>query len=851
MKQFVDEAMKRRIRLIVKLSNCLIIGLLLFSCKTTNKLKEGEYLLDENIITNNKTEVSTDEITPFLRQQSNRYLVSINALGIKWFPYYLWMYNSIDKTKMQEAKLARDKKYDIINAQRTLKNSIKNKKREATGKKPKPLKLKDKSSLTWRETWVQNGEPPVLLDSGQIKLGKEQIKKFLFTKGYFNANVRDSVVISKSKKKASVYYKLLPGIPYQINNIQYKIEDPTLEYFIIQDTIHSLIKRGMRYDVDVLTKERDRISKQQRNDGYFKFGPEFIYLLVDTNVDGNKINLEINVKKYAYHPDDNSDTLIYTNHLRYHINNIFIITDYDIFNRNKQYNDTVRYDDVTFLYTKKLLFRKKDIANKITFYKDELFNNDKVEETYSRLSSMKAFKSVNISFKQDEHRKDYINSYIQMSPTYKQNFGIETDGTNTSGNLGVEASITYQNKNIFKGSELLEIKLKGGLIAQKNFEADNTSNNLNVPFLKGFNTVQFGPELNLNFPKPLFPFTLIKYAKNAAPKTILSTSFNFQQNSLYSRGLTSLSYGVQFNGKKYIKHIIVPFEANLIKAYLSQGFSDQLTSTGNLFLRTSFSSHMTTVSRYTFIYNNQLNTQAGQYKTFSYLKADIESSGNLLRGTYNLVNQPKNAAGQYEILNVPFAQFLRADIDYRVYKTVKKLGRFVYRISGGMGYALQNLTSLPYEKSFYGGGPNDVRAWQTRSLGPGGYNAKAYNASHSTQPDVYNDKIGDIQIEMNFEYRFNIYKWLNGAYFIDAGNVWLRQKQETKPLGDFQFNRFYREIAVGTGVGIRADFSFFILRIDGAYKTFDPSYDQGNRFVFGKHKFGDMFALNFGIGYPF
>jgi outer membrane protein assembly factor BamA len=819
------------------------LAFLLFSCKTTNKLTEGEYLLDDNVITNNKTEVSTDEIKPFIRQQPTRYLVNIKALGIKWFPYYSWLYNSVNKTKMQNAKIARDKKYDDINAKRTVKNNLKNKKREAKGKKPIPLKLKDKSSLTWRETWVQNGEPPVILDSAQIKLSEEQIKKFLFTKGYFNAKVKDSVAINKTKKKAIVYYKLNGGIPYQINNIQYKVEDPTLEYFILQDTINSIIKRGMRYDADVLGKERDRIAKQQRNDGYYKFGTEFIFLLVDTNLEGNRVNVEINVKKFAYHPDDNTDTLLYTNHVRYHINNIYIITDYDIFNRNKQYADTAIYNGVTFLYNKKLLFRKKDIDSKIFFYKGELFNNDRVDETYSRLSSMKAFKSVNVTFKQDDKKNDYINSYILMAPAYKQNFAIETDGTNTSGNLGVEASIVYQNKNIFGGSELLEIKLKGGLIAQKNFVADNTSNNINTVFFKGFNTVQFGPELNLNFPKPLFPFTLIKFYKNAAPKTTLSTSFNFQQNSLYSRALTSLSYGVQFNGRKYIKHGIVPFEVNLIKAYLSDGFAQQLKNDSNLFLSTSFKSHMTTVSRYTFIYNNQSTIQSDQYKTFSYFKADLESSGNILRGLYNVTDQPKNAAGQYTILNVPFAQFLRFDADYRVYKSVRKLGRFVYRLSGGMGYALQNLNALPYEKSFYGGGPNDIRAWQARSLGPG--------SSKIRSTDPYNDKIGDIQIEMNFEYRFKIYKWLNGAYFIDAGNIWLRQKDADRPGADFEFNRFYREFAVGTGLGLRADFSFFILRIDGAYKTIDPSKDEGDRFVFGKYKFGNMFNLNFGIGYPF
>ena len=819
------------------------LALLLFSCKTTNKLKPGEYLLDENIILNNKTEIATSDITPYIRQQPNRYLINIHALGIKWFPYYLWLYKTIDRDKMQRVKDARDAKYDKINAQRTLKNDNLNRKREAEGKKTKEVKLKDKTSLTWRESWLQNGEPPAILDSGQIKLSDEQIKKFLLTKGYFNAKIKDSVWVSKNKKKVRVYYKLTQENPYQINTVKYLIEDPTLEYFILQDTIHSLIKLGMRYDTDVLNKERDRIAKQQRNDGYYNFSSEFIFMLVDTNLSGNKVNIEINVKKYAIHPD-NSESVMYVNHTRYHINNIYVVTDYDIFKRNKEYKDTVTYNDETFLFNNRLLFRKKDISSKIFFYKGELFNNDKVDETYSRLTSMKAFKSVTINFKQDEKQKDYINSYILMSPTYKQNFSIETDGTNTSGNLGVEASVVYQNKNIFRGSELLEIKLKGGLIAQKNFASDNVNNAaINTTFLKAFNTVQFGPEINLSFPKPLFPFTLINFYKNAAPKTTLSTSFNFQQNSLYSRALTSLSYGVQFGGKKYVRHIIVPLEVTLIKAYLSGGFADQLKDTKNLFLSTSFKSHMTTVSRYTYIFNNQLNTQASIYKPFSYFKFDLEFSGNILRGIYNLAGQPKDTLGQYHILGVPFAQFLRFDVDYRIYKAVRKVGRFVYRITGGMGYALANLNALPYEKSFYGGGPNDVRAWTARSLGPGSYK--------TSKTDLYNDKIGDIQIEMNFEYRFKIYKWLNGAYFIDAGNIWLRQKNSAEPNAEFALNRFYKEIAVGTGTGLRADFSFFILRVDGAFRVYDPARTLGDRLVFGNNQFFGSFVLNFGIGYPF
>ncbi|HXB40962.1 MAG TPA: BamA/TamA family outer membrane protein, partial [Bacteroidia bacterium] len=204
----------------------------------------------------------------------------------------------------------------------------------------------------------------------------------------------------------------------------------------------------------------------------------------------------------------------------------------------------------------------------------------------------------------------------------------------------------------------------------------------------------------------------------------------------------------------------------------------------------------------------------------------------------------------YHIFNMPFAQFLRTDMDFRVYKTVKKLGRFVFRAYGGMGYALNNLNVLPYEKSFFAGGPNSIRAWKARTVGPGSYDGTYKDANGATQKDINFDKLGDIQLETNFEFRFNIYKWLNGAWFVDAGNVWLRQKNAAKPNGEFDVKRFYKEFATGTGVGIRADFSFFIIRVDGAFQVYNPANIPGQRWMFGRG-FLPSFITNFGIGYPF
>jgi len=432
-----------------------------------------------------------------------------------------------------------------------------------------------------------------------------------------------------------------------------------------------------------------------------------------------------------------------------------------------------------------------------------------------------------------------------MSPMYKQNFAIETEGTNTSGNLGIAASIVYQNRNTFRGSELLEIKLKGGLIEQKNFDVQQKDNNFGIPLLKSFNTVQFGPEINLNFPKPLFPFTYIPFSHNSQPKTIIGSSLNFQQNNKYERTLTNVNYGLQFNEKLFIKHYLVPIEVNLIKADLSAAFLSDLNKSKNLFLKNSFATHITTVSRYTYIYNNQNGAQAKQYKTFIYYKLNLESSGNILRGIYNLSGEKKDSMGSYEIFKVPFAQFLRCDMDFRAYRSVRKIGRFVFRAYAGMGYALANLSNLPYEKSFFGGGPNSIRAWKARTVGPG-----SYNSNDPKNPDINFDKLGDMQLEANFEFRFNIYKWLNGAWFVDAGNIWLRQKNLAKPYGEFEFNRFYKEFATGTGVGVRADFSFFIIRVDGAFQTYNPANPEGQRWMFGRG-FLSSFVTNFGIGYPF
>ena len=854
--------MKERSYKIKHLNATMLIFILIavFSCNPTKKLKEGEYLLEKNIIVDNHSSLDASEIETFIRQKTNRKI-------LKTLQFHLWLYNTINQSKIAPHKDKRNVKYDRINIKRKNKIDKTNKKIDAKNEKIrlknierdkkglksseykqyKVAKLKDKAKLTWRENVLEAGESPVVLDSFQTKVSREQIQKYMFSKGQFYGKVKDSVIkvehknflfFKYKKKRAYVYYKILKSNQYFVKNIDYKIDDEQLSYYVLQDTLHSLIKRGAKYNADLLQQERERIVSVQKNNGYFEFAQEFIYYLIDTNLNSHEVNITLGVKNVSFKSEE-KDSIMKRPHTRFYINKIYLIPDYKMGNK-EGYKDTIAYEGIYFLLTNKLKFHKKDLANKIMFHEGEIFENDLAEETYSKLTDLRVFKNVNLLFDKTPGANDRLDCFIQLSPIMKQNFTVETEVTNTSNNLGVAGSFVFQNRNVFKGAELFELKLRGGLTAQQNLVKDTVTTSAQN-FLNSFNTFQFGPEMNLYIPKQLFPFTVFHFNKNASPKTIITSSFNFQKRPEFSRTLSNISYGFQFKKGESIRQNIVPFEFSIIKANLSDNFKNSLTNSKDNFLINSFTDHVTTVSRYSFTFNNQTNKGTSKQKYFTYAKFDVESGGNVLRGIYNLTGQPKDTAGRYQILNIPFAQFLRFAYDYRIYKNIRKLGKVVFRATGGVGKPLHNLRVLPYEKSFFSGGPNSVRAWRARTIGPGSYNQ---------EDDANFDKIGDAQMEFNLEYRFNIYKFLNGAWFVDAGNIWLRKTDAEKPGGDFKLNRFYKEFATGSGFGLRADFSFFILRFDAAFKVYDPKYNEGDRWMFDKKPLKTT-IVNFGIGYPF
>lgn len=815
--------------------------LVVTSCNTTKHLKEDEYLVEKNyVIDQGKTKIATENIEAFIRQKPNR-----KMLGL--FSYNLWLYNQIDKEKVFEEKEKRNLKYDKINAKRIEKNRIKNEKRAKKGKKPKDPKLKDKEKPTFKESLLDVAEEPVILDSAAANQTANQITRYLFSKGYFYPHVKDSMVYNKRRKKVKVFYVMRPGKPYTIEKLNYSIPDTTLARYIYTDSTACMIKRGTHFDADAMQSERERITGNLLNNGYYYFEQDYVYYNIDSLSGNKKVNVSICTKQFPVFASSDKDSIIYTNHQQYKINDIYVITENlkGSF-RDEYFKDTSVYNDILFLMNHPLLVRKSVVAGCISLEKNTLFKKSVAEKTYKRLLNLGIFKSVLIQFVKSDTRRNRLDCYIICVPIVKQSLSAQTEGTNTSGNLGIDGSLVYQNRNIFKGAELFEIILSGAVSAQKQFNTNTTVNPTDITDInnvkKTFNTVQFGPEVNFSVPRTFFPFSLVPFFRNTStPHTFVKTSLNYQSRPEFNRSITDISYGFGFKSKNGVfRHDIIPIEVYAVKARLFGGFEQDLKNVNDYFLLNSFINHITTLSKYSITFNNQ---SIAKGKVVNYLKVDLSSSGNILRAYNELTGQKKDSLGRYKLFNVPFAHFLKVNMDYRIYISTQKKSRLVMRVAAGLGKPLVNLNVLPYEQSFFSGGPNSVRAWRARTLGPGGY----------AQPDSVNtryDKIGDMILEGNMEYRFHIFKDFYGAWFTDIGNIWLLHDDPNKPNGKFDVTKFYNEFAVGSGFGIRWDLSFFVLRLDAAVPIKNPKLPEGNRFTFDKKPLQQT-VINFGIGYPF
>ena len=421
-----------------------------------------------------------------------------------------------------------------------------------------------------------------------------------------------------------------------------------------------------------------------------------------------------------------------------------------------------------------------------------------------------------------------LNCIVQITPEVRQAYRVELEGTNSAGNLGGAVNLIYQHKNLFRGSEQLNIKLKGS------YEA------LNEQISGSRSTQEYGMESNLTFPRFMLPFLKSEsFIKKYNPKTNVQAAYNYQKMPVYTRTVANATFGYTWKSGSFTQHTVNPLQFNIINLpYIDPEFEMEVDTSS--YLAYSYKDILILGGNYSYTYNTQNINKA---RSYWFVKLKAELAGNLLAGAIKLSGREQEG-GSYKIFDQSFAQYVRGDIDIRYNRKLNDVSSMVYRVFAGLGIPYGNSEGIPFEKQFFGGGANGIRAWKARSLGPGTYSPTRSSFFNAT---------ADIKLEFNAEYRFNLFWVLECAWFVDAGNIWTYNEDEDRPGARFEFNSFYRELAVGTGFGLRFDLNFIVLRTDLGLKLRDPQLAGGPDWILNQRPLNwkDDFNLSLSIGYPF
>lgn len=762
----------------------LLISVLFFvSCSQTRFVPEEKYLLNKVELEIDDPDINKEEAKSFLRQKEN-----YKILG--FIKFYLLMYNLSSKKKTDD--------------------------------------------------WLKRiGEPPVLYDEVLTERSNDQLEQYMNNKGYYQAQIDDDVSFNEKTQKADLKFSIEPGERYRIKDIRYHFSTPELRDIFLKDSLNQRFKPGIPFDIYQLEKQQERIVKLYRDNGYYYFSKNQVRYVADT----------LQYKKQAlldlYVGETNDAQIDSAKILRpYFVNNFY----YSILPGNSPvgsyqfggtvFTDTVRWDNSQLFLTKHFKYPPGLFIRSTQMNSGELYNSSEVEQTFNAFNRLRQFRYVDIQFNETYAAQDsnLLDCRIRLAPLNKQSVSLDLEGTNTSGNFGVAGNIYYQHRNVFKGAEVLQLRLKGATERMKRTVNNNT---------EYFNTRELGAEANLTIPKLLGPGKYIRSFERNLPKTIVNVGYNYQRRPEYTRTISNVKLGYDWKTSQNYSHIWNFLDMNLVHLY--EFDEDFINSIKDLYIKSSFIDHFIFAMNYSLIFNNQrLNLK----DNYTYARFNVESSGNTLWLLSTLTGQSKHTRVlegdtlvYYQFLNTQYAQYLKADIEVRRSVTLDQYNRIVGRAFLGVGFPYGNSKVLPFEKQYFTGGANGIRAWQVRSLGPGTYRA---------DPENYPNQSSDIKLEGNVEYRFKLLGKLEGALFVDAGNIWAINSNDNREGAVFKFNKFYRQIAVGTGTGLRLDMNYFILRVDMGLKLRDPSADRGQRWIIGNRGLtGDDLNFTFAIGYPF
>ena len=771
--------------------SCLVVCIC--SCSTTKFVNDNEYLLSKVEIKVEDKKVKAGDLRPYLRQEPN-----FKIFGILKWPLYVYNWSGKNENNWFNKQLRRI------------------------------------------------GEPPEIMDTMLIDQSKAQIERYMINKGYLHSQITSAIDTSK-RKKAIVTYYVNPNEPHRINDYQTLIDDPAIEHIVqlkpqiapwykslfrsVNEEYSSFVKKGNLFDRDVLDKERQRITTLLRHHGYYAFNRDYINFLADSTMH-NLVNLTMFIKPVQI--VKNEGQLEEYPHRPYYINQVSVVTDYDPLSAEGQFHpvDSVFTGGMWIYYGRKGRNIRPGVLKRRSYFKQgEIYDEWNSQQTYSAFSALRALRHVNIKYQEFEENDTLkLNCTILTAPAKPQGFGVDIEGTNSDGDFGFATSLNYQHRNLFKGSELFSAKIRG---AYESLSANKESGLGNY--------WEFAGETSILFPTFVFPFTSEEFRRKIRATTEFKLSYNQQRRPEYRRAILSggWSYIWQDRTNSLARHTFKLIDVNYVNLpFIDQEFKDSLPANIALY---NYSDQFIMSTGYVYSFNNYDPLKRGR-NTYS-LRLGIEFAGNVLYGLSSLFNAAKDENGRYKLLGINYSQYIKGDVDFARSLIIDERNTLAFHIGGGVGYPYGNRKEMPFERTYFSGGANSNRGWSVRSLGPGSMPVDKNTTF------VY--QVGDIRLDVNLEYRSKLFWRFEMATFVDAGNIWTIRSYDHQPKGNFDFTRFYKEIAVSYGLGLRLDFDYFLLRFDTGLKAYNPQEKGSRKWTIVRPNLHDNFAWHFAVGYPF
>lgn len=726
------------------------------------------------------------------------------ALGI--FPFRLWFYNNLSQSETGPVE-----------------NWLNN------GSPPRRVK-------TWIASWLypdngqtlrawfrdQVGEPPVLYDSLETVDYASRMERWLEAKGFFHPKVY--VKHDEVRRQTTARYAADPGFRYRIRSITYETSDSLIKALISKPIENPWLQVGAPYDLDRLRKERTRIRDTLQSNGYFRFDRSFVEFAIDSGEAGQH---ELDVYVQILDPVEGDG------HQRYFIGDVYCNPEYNLARVPGLRSDTILFEDIIVI-TATDRIKPSTLGDAIFLVPGKYYDVGDHTLTLRKLNELGAFRYVSMDYRERRQGDSlFLDAEVRLQPMKKQSWSVELNtNTNFGTQIGSDLNFTYRNRNLFRNADLFSFNLSGGVQTQTQDQIQTI-----------FQNVEISAQASLDIPKFILPWE-VRNARTFNPKTQFAMRYSFVRRlefyTLHTTGFT-LSYSWQRN--ETIAHRIGAVDVSMVlPTEETQAFLDLKEQ--SLELTQAFQETFIPSTNYTFLYSNQNLKGRNSGMLF---QANVDLAGNLFNAAHNIfLNDEVN---RLDVLRI--TQYARINVDYRYYLRPTRNNTLVFRLAGGLGLPYGNAKSLPFVKQFFAGGPSSVRAWTVRLLGPGSYSV----ARDPERQGLFQDQTGDVLMEANLEYRFPVYQFIKGAVFLDAGNIWLLGEDESRPGGAF-VSDFYRDIAVGTGVGLRFDFAFFVIRTDFGFKVRDPSLQGRAAWLMSDWSgyldaFNDNMVFNIAIGYPF